>query len=91
MTKVGSAGKTREARADITDRESRHFITQEQNAHRAKTARLRAERLAREAAEKPAPAKPKAKPKAKASQPKAAPKPKAVPKTKAASPKGRAK
>jgi hypothetical protein len=58
MTKVGSAGKTREARADITDRESREFITREQNAHRAKTARLKAERLAKEAAEKRAAAKP---------------------------------
>jgi len=63
MTRVGSAGKTREARADITDRESREFINREQNAHRAKTARLRAERLAKEAAEKPAPAKPKSRPK----------------------------
>jgi hypothetical protein len=86
MTKVGSAGKTREARADITDRESRQFITQEQNAHRAKTARLRAERLAREAAEKPAPAKPKPKPKAKSKA-----QPKTPPKSKPASPKSRAK
>jgi hypothetical protein len=65
MTKIGSAGKHREPRADRTDRDSREVIDREQNALRAKTARLRAERLqmeeaAAKAKAEAAPAKPKA-------------------------------